>query len=110
MSTAKHSVIVSCPKVRIGKLSQISDRLVDLVANGIEVILYTREEDDETLRLRHQGLFVIYDDHLSLHAAIIDKSTIWYGSVNILGYRSKEDNLIRFRNLEIATVLLDSLK
>lgn len=110
LSTAKHSVIVSCPKVRIGKLSQISDRLVDLVANGIEVILYTREEDDETLRLRHQGLFVIYDDHLSLHAAIIDKSTIWYGSVNILGYRSKEDNLIRFRNLEIATVLLDSLK
>ena len=41
LSTAKHSVIVSCPKVRIGKQSQISDRLVDLVANGIEVILYT---------------------------------------------------------------------
>ena len=38
-----------------------------------------------------------------------DKSTTWYGSVNILGYRSAEDNLIRFKNPEIATTLLTTL-
>ena len=48
-------------------------------------------------------------ERLSIHAAIIDKSIIWYGSVNILGFHSAEDNLIRFKNLEIATSLVESL-
>ena len=109
LSKAKQSVVVSCPKVKIGRHSQIADRLADLMANGIEIVLYTREENDDAIRLQHHGISVIYNDHLSLHAAIIDKSTIWYGSVNILGYRSLEDNLIRFRNPEIASNLLDSL-
>ena len=34
---------------------------------------------------------------------------IWYGCVNILGYHSAEDNLIRFKNPEIATTLLESI-
>ena len=110
LSKAKQSVVVSCPKVKIGRHSQIADRLADLKANGIEIVLYTKEENEDTISLQHQGISVIYKDHLSLHAAIIDKSTIWYGSVNILGYRSLEDNLIRFRNPEIASNLLDSLQ
>ena len=110
LSQCKRSVVISCPKVRIGRQSQIAERLIDLAANGIEVVLYTKEENDETLRLQHQGISVITIQHLSLHAAIIDKSTIWYGSVNILGYHSVEDNLIRFRNLEIATNLLESIR
>ena len=110
LSKAKQSVVVSCPKVKIGRHSQIADRLADLMANGIEIVLYTKEENEDTISLQHQGISVIYKDHLSHHAAIIDKSTIWYGSVNILGYRSLEDNLIRFRNPEIASNLLDSLQ
>ena len=110
LSKAKQSVVVSCPKIRIGRHSQIAGRLVDLMANGIKIVLYTKEENEDTISLQHQGISVIYKDHLSLHAAIIDKSTIWYGSVNILGYRSLEDNLIRFRNPEIASNLLDSLQ
>ena len=110
LSKARQSVVVSCPKVKIGRHSQIADRLADLIANGIEIVLYTKEENEDTISLQHQGISVIYKDHLSLHAAIIDKSTIWYGSVNILGYRSLEDNLIRFRNPEIASNLLDSLQ
>ena len=110
LSKAKQSVVVSCPKVKIGRHSQIADRLADLMANGIEIVLYTKEENEDTISLQHQGISVIYKDHLSLHAAIIDKSTIWYGSVNILGYRSLEDNLIRFQNPEIASNLLGSLQ
>ena len=110
LSKAKQSVVVSCPKVKIGRHSQIADRLADLMANGIEIVLYTKEENEDTISLQHQGISVIYKDHLSLHAAIIDKSTIWYGSVSILGFHSVEDNLIRFRNAEIASNLLDSLQ
>ena len=109
LSQCKRSVVISCPKVRIGRQQRIADRLVDIAAKGIEVILHTRGENEDTLHLQHQGIVVITIPQLSLHAAIIDKSTIWYGSVNILGYQSTEDNLIRFQNAEIATNLLDTL-
>ncbi len=109
LSQCKRSVVISCPKVGIGRQAQIAERLVDMAANGIEVVLYTKEENDNTIRLQHQGISVVIINHLSLHAAIIDKSTIWYGSVNILGFHSVEDNLIRFKNPEIATSLLETL-
>ena len=110
LSKAKHSIVISCPRINIGRHARVAERLVDLAANGIEIVLYTREENDDTHRLRHQGLSVITKEHLSLHTAIIDKSIIWYGSVNILGFHSVEDNLIRFKNPEIATSLLESLQ
>ena len=97
-------------QVRIGRQTQIAERLIDLAANGVEVALFTKEENDDTLHLQHQGISVITINHLSLHTAIIDKNKIWYGSVSILGYHSVEDNLIRFRNPEIATNLLESIK
>ena len=109
LSQCKRSVVISCPKVKIGRQIQIAERLIDLATNGMEVVLYTKEENEDTLRLQHKGISVIIISHLSLHAAIIDKSTIWYGSVNILGFHSVEDNLIRFRNPEIATNLLETL-
>ena len=109
LSQCKRSIVISCPKVRIGRQTQIAERLIDMAANGIEVVLYTRDENDDTLRLQHQSIGVITINRLSLHAAIIDKSTIWYGSVNILGFHSIEDNLIRFKNPEIATNLLETL-
>lgn len=40
-----------------------------------------------------------------LLVAIIDKSAIWYGNINILGFHSIEDNLIRIKNIEIASEL-----
>ena len=109
LSQCKRSVVISCPKVRIGRHSQIAERLIDLAANGVDIVLYTKEENDDTLRLQHQGITVVISEHLSLHTAVIDKSIIWYGSVNILGFHSSEDNLIRFKNPEIATNLLESL-
>ena len=83
--------------------------MVDLASNGKDVLLYTKEGSDDIIRLQHQGITVVVNNGLTLHTAIIDKSTIWYGSVSILGYHSLEDNLIRFKNSEIATNLLESI-
>ena len=110
LSQCKHSVVISCPKVRIGRQTQIAERLIDLAANGALVTLYTREENEDTLRMQHQGISVIVKSNLSICTAIIDKRAIWYGSVKILGFHSAEDNLIRFKNPEIATNLLESIQ
>ena len=110
LANCKHSIVISCPKVKSGRYSHVTERLLEIAANGREVVLYTKEETDDTLRMQQQGISVICRDYLTLHSAIIDKSTIWYGSVNILGFHSIEDNLIRFKNIEIASSLLESLQ
>ena len=109
LAQCKRSIVVSCPKIKTNHYSQIAERLIDLVSNGIEIVLYTKEENDDTAKCKLNGIHVIRNEHLTLHAAIIDKSLIWYGSVNILGFLSAEDNLIRFKNPEIATNLLESI-
>lgn len=53
LSKAKQSIVVSCPKIRIGRHSQIADLLVDLAANGIEIVLYTKEENEDAICLQH---------------------------------------------------------
>ena len=110
LAKCKQSVVISCPKVKLGRYSQMIERLINMVANGKEIVLYTKEKNNDTIRLQKQGISVIYRDHLSLHTAIIDKSNIWYGSVKILGFHSIEDNLIRFKNIEIASNLFESLQ
>jgi len=109
LSQVKQSIVISCPRVKKGRHLQITERLIDLVASGKEIVLHTKESNDDTLRLLHQGISVIVNSNISICTTVIDKSTIWYGSVNILGYRSSEDNLIRFKNPEIATTLLTTL-
>ena len=46
---------------------------------------------------------------LSLCSAIIDRSTTWYGSINILAYQSEEDCMIRLTDSEIASDLIEAL-
>jgi superfamily II DNA or RNA helicase len=109
LAQSKHSIVIACPKVKLSRYTQIADQLIDLASKGVEVVLHTREGNADTERLKHQGITVVENARLNLHAAIIDKSLIWYGSVNILGYHAADDNLIRFRNAEIATSLLATI-
>lgn len=109
LAQCKQSIVISCPKVRLGRYSQVLERLLDMAANGKEIVLYTRDKNDETLKIQQLGIPVIYGT-CTLHIAIIDKSTIWYGSVDILGFHSVDDNLIRFKNAEIASTLFESLQ
>ena len=59
ISQAKQSVVISCPRVKIGRHSQIAERLIDWAASGKEVVLHTKDSNDDTLRLQHQGISVI---------------------------------------------------
>lgn len=109
ISKPMHSIVISCPRVRTRPQSKIVKQLAHLAAKGVEIMLYTKEENEDTIQLQQQGISITINKTLSLHLAIIDKTIIWYGSINILGYHSSEDNLIRFKDPEIATNLLGSL-
>ena len=48
-------------------------------------------------------------DSLSIDVVIIDKSLIWYGSVNYLGYNTDKNNAIRICDSKMADQILEAL-
>ena len=60
-------------------------------------------------KLKETGAAVKTDGSLAVDAAIIDKSLIWYGSVNYLGYNTDENNAIRIYDSKLAENILEAL-
>ena len=46
---------------------------------------------------------------VSVCTTIIDKNIVWYGAINILGYATEEDNVIKVVDNKLANELLEVL-
>lgn len=108
LSRACKSVIISTTKLWFAKRAPILELLTELSARGVEVIVFTRQLSDKD-KVFLNGLQVNIREELSLHATIIDKSIVWYGSVNYLGYNTQDDNAIKIMDLSIAEELIELL-
>ena len=109
LSQVRRSIVISCPKIKMRKQSQIMARLLDLAMQGIKIAVFTREVNEHTELLTRHGVNIVVKEKLTLNCAILDRSKLWYGSVSILGYHNSDDNIITFHNPEIATSLLEQL-
>ncbi len=105
----RRSIVIACPKVKPGRQSRIMARLLDLAPQGFRITIITRESNEQTDKLQMHGAQVIIDENLTFNCAILDRSTIWYGNVPILGYHSSNDNIITLQNPELATTLINNL-
>ena len=106
VAKAKESVIISSPKVRLGKNTQILNLLQELSLRGVRVIVVTRESNNDIERIKQRGIDIILKPDIALCSSIIDKQHVWYGSINILGYHATDDNAMRFCDSDIADSLL----
>ena len=104
---AKHSIVISCQKIKFKYTPRLLYLLRDLMTNGIEVVVWVKEQGYSENELRNNGIEVQCDETLSVQCAIIDKSTVWYGSINFFGYNTEENNVIRIADSFIANELLD---
>ena len=106
---AKHSVVISATKLWFAKHSSVLDILKDLLARGIEVITITKSNMENEKQLKGTGASIRVNDALAIDVAIIDKSLIWYGSINYLGYNTDENNAIRIYNSILAENIIEML-
>lgn len=77
------------------------------MTNGIEIVVWVKEQGYSDQELVAYGIGVQYDENLSVQAAIIDKSTVWYGNISFFGYNTEENNVIRIVDSSIPNELLD---
>ena len=106
---ARRSVVISATKLWFAKHSPVLDILKDLLARGVEVITVIRSNLKKEERLKETGVSIRISESLTIDIAIIDKSLIWYGSVNYLGYNTDENNAMRIYDSALAENVLEVL-
>ena len=107
LKKSKQNIMISSPKLYHTERNLFVKNLKELQANGIEVAIITSTSNEQADFLKSQGLFIKIVPGLSLCSCVIDKSTIWYGSVNILGYSAEEDSIIKITDIKLANELLE---
>ena len=109
LGTAKHSIVLSSPKLYKVERNSLVEYLMNLSSQGIEVLVLTHTANEQTEYLQRKGLSVKIIPTLSLCTTIIDKTIVWYGAINALGYTSEEDNVIKVKDNNLADELTNAL-
>ena len=75
----------------------------------MEVVAFIKSNLEKEEKLKGIGASIRVNDALAIDVAIIDKSLIWYGSINYLGYNTDENNAIRIYNSILAENIIEML-
>ena len=106
LTKAKRSIVISSPKLYRTEQNPLVTLLKELAQQGIEILITTAAENEQTVFIQSKGLSVKVKPKLSLYTTIIDKEVVWYGSINTLGYASKDDNMIKVTDIHLANELI----
>ena len=109
LTKAKRSIVISSPKLYRTEQNPLVTLLKELVHQGIEILITTVAENEQTAFIQSKGLSVKVKPKLSLYTTIIDKEVVWYGSINTLGYASKDDNMIKVTDIHLANELIEMI-
>ena len=109
LTKAKRSIVISSPKLYRTEQNPLVTLLKELTQQGIEILITTVAENEQTAFIQSKGLSVKVKPKLSLYTTIIDKEVVWYGSINTLGYASKDDNMIKVTDIHLANELIEMI-
>lgn len=107
LKSSRQSIVISSPKLYRTERNTFVKMLREFHVSGVQIAILTSEESSQTNYLKSLGLYVKIVPKLSLSSCIIDRATVWYGSINILGYVTEEDNIIKITDGKLANELLD---
>ena len=109
IGNAKHSIVISSPRLYRVERSVLVNQLSELAHMGIEVLIITAASSTLTEYLHQRGISVRIAPGVTLRTTIIDKAIVWYGAINALGYTTEEDNVIKVVDAKLANELLEIL-
>lgn len=119
LQNAEKEILIVSPYLQSGRIKQFIKQITSAILQQVSVVVVTRpiEEHKEKDRsyaennlraLREYGIAVTEKSGVSGRFCVIDQRTVWYGSVNFLGFSSKEDSVMRLADKEIAGRLIDN--
>ena len=121
IKSAQKEVLIVCPFMRKGRITQLSNTLIQTVQNSANVSVITRPPEDfkesernivknNTALLKSYGVNVIYKSDFHQKFTVIDNKIVWYGSVNFLSFGTNEESIMRFVSFDVACELDNTIK
>lgn len=114
--STKREIVILSPKLKRGSIDKLLKTLSAARINGVSISILTRPAPPNSVEaalidgLRSYGIQVFLSDGIHQNAAVLDRKTVWYGSVSLLGYSSPEASIMRFENADVASELLSTGK
>jgi len=114
---ARQEIVFASPYVKKYRTTQMLKMLSAARINGAHVTVITRSIEEYKLvdqsgvaallkALTDMGIRVIKKPSAHQKFAVIDKSIVWYGNINLLSYGTAEESIMRLEQQEIAEELL----
>jgi phosphatidylserine/phosphatidylglycerophosphate/cardiolipin synthase-like enzyme len=117
---ATNEIIIVSPHVTKRTVSNILQYFSAAIVNEVRVTVVTKHPEtssgrgyaalEQTLKmLKHAGVNTVFKTSIHQKFAVIDQRLAWYGSINLLGFGSAEENIMRLESPSIAGALLASI-
>lgn len=115
---ADNEIVISSPGLNKNKVIRFCGLVKEKQEKGVKVSILTLSSDiypesrkaitkDLINKLIENGIHVKSNENVHEHFAVIDKETVWYGSVNLLSREKEDDNIMRIVSKEIGEELLE---
>lgn len=118
---AKHEVIIESPFITVPKMRSLKPVFEKLIDRGVAVYIFTRHpEEHDTFMAEQSEAGIQYFERLGIQVllwkshhrklAMIDRTVVWKGSLNILSHRSSREFMEREEDKQKAKALFTFLK
>ena len=114
---AENEVVISSPGINLQKVERLIYLMKPRQETGVKITVITENPDRAMFgnaaflyslieQMKLAGINVVCAENKVECFAVIDRSLVWHGGMNILGKEDIWDNLIRVKDLKAAAELL----
>ena len=118
LEAAASDILIVSPLLKTAHIKAVLPVLEKAAASDVSIIICTNPTKDykpeqqaaiqQSIELLQSGgITVETHSRLQHRYAVIDRSIVWYGSIDYLSYSVKDDDALRFENPDIAGELLE---
>ena len=115
---AEKEIVISSPGLGNRKVKELITLIRERQERGVQITVLTippadcedvvRAHMEESIRLLGAAAITVAQvSGCHEHFAVIDRSLVWYGSMNLLSREKEDDNLIRIQSKTVAEELLE---
>lgn len=121
LSDCKEEVIIESPYITSSRMDYLRTVFNELISRGVKVHIITRDPIEHEERIRYQAtdeilkckeiginMILLHGNH-HRKIAIIDKSILWEGSLNILSQNTSREIMRRIESKQSASSMYDFL-
>ena len=114
----RSSLVIESPFIRLNRVYELMPTLKKLRRHGVRIVVntrnpiehdfeYQRQAEEAVAMMQDIGVHVLYTTKHHRKLAIIDRSTFWEGSLNILSYYDSCEIMRRTVSAEEAEILIN---